>query len=61
MLIDNSQMSFSLSPYQGLYDAIIPKEHFLRKVKENIDFCFVNPMLRKQYCENFDVLPKNRK
>ena len=25
----------------------------LRKMKENIDFSFINPMLRKQYCENF--------
>ena len=23
------------------------------KIKENIDFSFVNSMLRKQYCENF--------
>ena len=53
MLRDNSQMELSLSPYQGLYELIVPKDHFLRKVKENIDFSFVNPMLRKQYCENF--------
>lgn len=53
MLKDNSQLKLSLSPYQGLYDAIIPSNHLLRKLKENIDFSFVNPMLRKQYCENF--------
>lgn len=53
MLKDNSQMKLSLSPYQGLYDVIIPANHLLRRVKENIDFSFVNPMLRKQYCENF--------
>ena len=53
MLMDNSQLSFSTSPYQGLYDLIIPKDHFLRKVKENIDFSFVNPMLKEQYCEHF--------
>ena len=46
-------MTLSLSPYQGLYDAIIPANHLLRRIKENIDFSFVNPMLRKQYCENF--------
>jgi len=46
-------MQLSLSPYQGLYDLIVPKNHLLRKIKENIDFSFVNPMLRKQYCENF--------
>jgi hypothetical protein len=53
MLKDNSQLKLSLSPYQGIYDAIIPANHLLRKMKENIDFSFVNPMLRKQYCENF--------
>ncbi len=46
-------MSFDLSPYQGLYDTIIPKDHILRRMKENIDFSFVNPILKKQYCENF--------
>jgi transposase len=53
MLRDNSQMKLSLSPYESLYDIIIPQDHLLRKIKENIDFSFVNPMLRKQYCENF--------
>ena len=48
MLRNNEQMSFDLSPYQGLYDTIIPKEHILRRMKENIDFSFVNPMLKKQ-------------
>lgn len=53
MLKDTTQIEMELSPYQGLYDIIIPKNHLLRKLKENIDFSFVNPMLRKQYCENF--------
>ena len=53
MLKDNSQLKLSLSPYQRIYDAIIPANHILRRIKENIDFSFVNPMLRKQYCENF--------
>ncbi len=53
MLKDNSQLRLPLSLYQGLYDAIIPQKHLLRRIKENIDFSFVNPMLRKQYCENF--------
>ena len=53
MLKDHSQLKLSLSPYQGIYDAVIPANHLLRKIKENIDFSFVNPMLRKQYCENF--------
>ena len=53
MLRDNRQMKLSLSPYQGLYDIIVPEDHLLRKIKDHIDFSFVNPMLRRQYCENF--------
>ena len=53
MLKDNAQMTMDLSPYQGLYEAIIPQNHILRKLKDNIDFSFVNPMLKKQYCEHF--------
>ena len=53
MLKDTAQMVMDLSPYQGIYDAIIPQDHILRRLKDNIDFSFVNPMLRKQYCENF--------
>lgn len=53
MLKDNSQLKLSLSPYQGIYDAIILANHLLRRIKENIDFSFVNPMLRKQYCESY--------
>ncbi|MCC8125867.1 MAG: hypothetical protein LIO92_00480 [Clostridiales bacterium] len=44
MLRDHSQMTLSLSPYQGIYDVIIPANHLLRRIKENIDFSFVNPM-----------------
>ncbi len=46
-------MVLDLSPYQGLYEAIIPRDHILRRLKDSIDFSFVNPMMRKQYCENF--------
>lgn len=50
---DTTQITMTLSAYQGLYEAIIPQDHILRKLKNNIDFSFVNPMLRKQYCEHF--------
>jgi transposase len=46
-------MKLSLSPYQGLYDIVVPQDNLLRKIKENIGFSFVNPMPRKQYCEKF--------
>ena len=47
------QTEMCLSPYEGLYEKIIPPGHILRRLKENLDFSFVNPMLRKQYCETF--------
>jgi len=53
MLKDFNQMTLSLSPYSGIYDLIVPQEHLLRKIKENIDFSFANPMLKKQYCKEF--------
>ena len=53
MLRGNEQMRLSLSPYRGIYDLVVPKDHLLRKIKGNIDFSFVNPMLKKQYCEKF--------
>jgi transposase len=42
-----------LSEYQSLYDIIIEKDNLLRKIKENIDFSFINPMLKESYCEHF--------
>ena len=51
MLIECEQIR--LSEYKNLYDIIIDKDNLLRKIKENIDFSFVNPMLKKSYCEKF--------
>ena len=42
-----------ISEYTNLYDLIAVKEHLLRKIKDNIDFSFVNPMLKKSCCEHF--------
>ena len=36
MLKDNTQMTLDLSSYQELYDAIILKNHILRKLKDNM-------------------------
>jgi transposase len=44
---------FRLSEYKGLYDIIIEEDNLLRRIKENIDFSFVNPMLKVSYCEHF--------
>ena len=51
MLREYEQMR--VSEYSGLYDRIIGKENLLRRIKENIDFSFVNPMLNKSYCEHY--------
>lgn len=48
--IDNQ---LKLSEYERLYDIVIPKDNILRKINENIDFSFVNPMLKDSYCEHF--------
>ena len=51
MLQVNKQLSFSY--YSPLYDELIPKDHFFRKVKEHIDFSFANEILKDSYCEKF--------
>lgn len=51
MLTDYTQMK--LSQYHSLYDVIVSEDHILRKIKDNVDFSFVNPMLKEQYCEFF--------
>lgn len=53
MIRQNEQMRLSLSPYSGIYDIVVPENHLLRRIKENIDFSFVNPMLKGQYCEHY--------
>jgi transposase len=51
MLRENTQIKISL--YRELYDIVIPKDNLLRRIKESLDFSFVNPMLRDQYCAHF--------
>jgi len=51
MLRLNYQLKFS--EYQNLYDAVIPQNHILRRITEEIDFSFVNKMLEESYCKNF--------
>lgn len=51
MLRDNTQIKLSL--YRELYDIVVSKDNILRRIKENIDFSFVNPMLREQYCAHY--------
>jgi len=51
MLRENNQIG--MSEYSKIYEIIIPQDNILRQIKENIDFSFVNPMLKKSYCEHF--------
>ncbi len=53
MLKDTNQMTMDLSPYQGLYEAIIPQDHILRKLKDNIDFSFVNLCCANSIAQSF--------
>jgi transposase len=47
----NKQLKFSF--FTGIYDKVIPKNHILRKIAENIDFSFVNELMEKCYCIDF--------
>jgi IS5 family transposase len=51
MLAINRQLE--ITEFGGLYDRIVPEDHILRRIKDEIDFSFVNPMLTKSYCEAF--------
>jgi transposase len=51
MLNSNVQMRFS--EFHKIYDFVVPRDYFLRRVKEEIDFSFVNDLLKSSYCEHF--------
>lgn len=51
MLRIDGQLRFS--EYQNLYDIVVPQNHILRRISEEIDFSFVNKMLENSYCINF--------
>ena len=44
------QETMILSPYMGIYDLVIPKDNFLRKINELIDFSFIYNELLNRYC-----------
>lgn len=51
-MLNNKYKQLKISEHLKLYDQIIPKDHFLRKIKENVDFSFVNKLVEKEYSEN---------
>jgi transposase len=46
------QEKFQFSEYGSLYDLIVPKQNFLRKINDLIDFSFVYNELVNKYCSN---------
>jgi IS5 family transposase len=52
-MLDYGNKQLIISEYRSLYDIIISKDNLLRKIKENIDFSFVNPMLEESYCKYY--------
>lgn len=52
-MLENKYKQLRISEHIDLYDKIISKDHILRKIKENVDFSFVNKLVAKEYCENF--------
>lgn len=46
------QTEFQFSEYSSLYDLIVPKQNFLRKINDLIDFSFVYNELVTKYCHN---------
>ncbi len=52
-MLQNKKDTSSYSYFSLLYDLVIPPDNFFRILKEQIDFSFVNELLREDYCEKF--------
>lgn len=46
---DDGQISF----YSHIYDTVIPKNHFLKRLQDTVDFNYVNDICESLYCEDF--------
>ncbi|PXW86372.1 hypothetical protein DFR56_108191 [Pseudogracilibacillus auburnensis] len=46
----SGQAQFNLSPYSVIYDLVVPKDNFLRRMNELVDFTFVYEELESKYC-----------
>jgi transposase len=49
----NLNKQLKLSAFSGIYDVVIPENHLLRKIKEYVDFSFVNELMEGSYCKTF--------
>ncbi|GAA0470568.1 hypothetical protein GCM10008935_28110 [Alkalibacillus silvisoli] len=45
-----SQGSLNMSSYTDLYEMIIPKDNFLRRLNDIVDFTFIMDELKENYC-----------
>ncbi len=52
-MLEHRYKQITISEHISLYDKIISKDHFLRKLKENLDFSFVNKLVKKEYSETY--------
>ncbi len=52
-MLQNKKDTSSYSYFSLLYDLVISPDNFFRILKEQIDFSFVNELLREDYCEKF--------
>jgi len=50
-MLENKYKQMTISEHINLYDKIIPKNHFLRQLKENVDFSFVNELVKEEYSD----------
>ena len=50
-MLENKYKHITISEHILLYDKKIPKDNFLRKLKENMDFSFVNKLV--EYSEKY--------
>lgn len=46
------QQTILFSEHSTLYDLIVPKDNFLRKINDLIDFSFIYDELLNKYCIN---------
>lgn len=49
----HKQQSMNLSEYAGIYNAVVPQDHLLKKLNELVDFTFVYDELVNRYSLNF--------
>ncbi len=46
----DQQQKLVLSPYMEIYELVVPKDNLLRKIKELVDFGFIQDELMDKYC-----------